>query len=374
MILLYISPQYHRVQDSQVITFLTKLANSEYFEKVYLLIGDNKINNRINKNIRMFSFPVFGHYFGLHFLTCFLFNVKLLYIIFQNFRSGIIIHSRTEIPLQYLSVWMLKRMNIRILCDIRGAIDQEVYLFKSLNNFMLKLKEIFIKAAIKKLSNTYIRKTFISPQLKNYYNENHFKIENAFITESMVDDGFLYDIELRNKIRSELGIGQNNILIIYPIGGSESWQNIELMNKIVNPSKYTLLLLTKNKINPQRGLIVKYVDYKDMNGYLSAADYGFLFRDDNIVNQVALPVKSIEYLCAGLPIIRNNSIQYLEQIIDKNYNGHIINSIFDIKKLELKITEDHLREYYSKKYLSFFSTSVIVEKYNKIYQLLLNND
>lgn len=369
MILIYISPQYHRVQDSQVIYYLNRLQESNYFEKIFLLIGDYKSNNLLNKKINVFSFPVFGHYYIIHFITGFLVKVFLFYIIITNYNKKFIIHNRSEIPLLYFSKAFFKK-KIKILCDIRGAIDQEIYFFNTSKRFILKLKEVFIQRSTQKLCDKIIAKTFISPQLRNYYEKKNVSCDKCFITESMVLETFEFNENMRYEIRKELNIQQNEILIVYPIGGEESWQNLDNVVEIINPNYYTLLLLTKRDIKPQKGLIVKYVDYNEMPKYLSAADYGLLFRDFNIINKVALPIKSLEYCCSGLPIIRNKSIPYLEEILKDDTRGIIINSLKEIVNINFKICDNSIRKKYSINYLNKFSINSILIKYIKIYDYL----
>jgi hypothetical protein len=42
---------------------------------------------------------------------------------------------------------------------------------------------------------------------------------------------------------------------------------------------------------------------EEVNGYLNAADFGFLLRDSDAVNRVAFPTKFAEYSLTGLKIV-----------------------------------------------------------------------
>jgi len=48
------------------------------------------------------------------------------------------------------------------------------------------------------------------------------------------------------------------------------------------------------------------VPYEEVTKYLNAVDFAVVWRDNNIVNKVASPVKFSEYVCTGLPVIANN--------------------------------------------------------------------
>ena len=105
-------------------------------------------------------------------------------------------------------------------------------------------------------------------------------------------------------------------------GGIQEWQNIDLMleviaNNLSSGIHYTILTGDKKVFEQKikkKGIDHKYISvdrrepsvlWKD---YLKA-DYAFILRDDNIVNNVANPTKMIEYLFYGLvPIILSPNI------------------------------------------------------------------
>ena len=61
--------------------------------------------------------------------------------------------------------------------------------------------------------------------------------------------------------------------------------------------------------------------------YLSAADAAIIWREQGITNKVASPVKFSEYVCCGLPIITNDSIDLVTNYIKRNNCGKILNSM-----------------------------------------------
>jgi hypothetical protein len=69
--------------------------------------------------------------------------------------------------------------------------------------------------------------------------------------------------------------------------------------------------------------------------YLNAADAAIIFRDQNVVNEVACPVKFCEYTCCGLPVISNNSVKEIKEYILKNNSGVILNHTADIHSIDL---------------------------------------
>jgi hypothetical protein len=109
----------------------------------------------------------------------------------------------------------------------------------------------------------------------------------------------------------------NKILFIYS-GNSQKWQNIGLMldciQRLDNPN-YEFLILSGQKKRFERlikrkkitaGKIrVISVQPEELDEYYKRAHYGFILRDDILVNRVANPTKLAEYLQYGIiPIVK----------------------------------------------------------------------
>ncbi len=98
-------------------------------------------------------------------------------------------------------------------------------------------------------------------------------------------------------------------------GGSQKWQNIELMMDAMSRArqKYSFVILTPDiPFFEQRAAEYGLMDRVKMlslpksavyEHYLRA-DLGFVLRDDSIVNRAACPTKLVEYLACGvIPIV-----------------------------------------------------------------------
>lgn len=103
-------------------------------------------------------------------------------------------------------------------------------------------------------------------------------------------------------------------LLIYA-GGAQAWQNVDLMLDSFSlvADRYRLRILTGDRELFQeklknRGLEEKVelltVPKQEVYRHYAAAQFGFVLRDDLVVNRVACPTKLVEYLSAGLvPIV-----------------------------------------------------------------------
>ena len=131
---------------------------------------------------------------------------------------------------------------------------------------------------------------------------------------------------LRKKIRNKLGISQDSNVYCYS-GSSKPWQCLPttldyfLSEYKKNPKSFLLILsLDKKNIEklieakkiPPKNYALLAVSPEELSAYLAASDIGFLFRDKDIINWVSRPTKMLEYQAAGLKVIHNNTVAWLE--------------------------------------------------------------
>jgi len=134
---------------------------------------------------------------------------------------------------------------------------------------------------------------------------------------------FYYSEKIRNKARKSLKIPEHNTVLLYSGGLSEEWHITREMFAFFNTiseniSDITFLVLTKDnvglnnflKLYPR--LIEKSICLNAKNEqvfeFLNAADFGILFRENTIMNNVASPSKYAEYILCGLPVIISEGV------------------------------------------------------------------
>lgn len=131
----------------------------------------------------------------------------------------------------------------------------------------------------------------------------------------------------RFRARSELDIKQDAVVYCYS-GSYKPWQCPEQTITFFkeqhahNPDALLLILtqdkqafekeLSKANIKPSCYRIFS-VHANKLMIYLAAADYGLLFREKDIINFVSRPTKALEYKAAGLTVLHNNTVAYLEE-------------------------------------------------------------
>ncbi len=141
----------------------------------------------------------------------------------------------------------------------------------------------------------------------------------------------------RNRMRKELGLKERDLVLFF-MGWLYSFSGLkELANGILNYSKpeIKLLIVGKGDLFPflselaqqsNQIIVTGQVPFKKIPNYLSAADIGVLPAHQNEIMMDIVPIKIIEYMAAGKPVIstklrgimrefgKNNGIIYCSNI------------------------------------------------------------
>src|SRR5690606_30794347 len=112
-------------------------------------------------------------------------------------------------------------------------------------------------------------------------------------------------------------------------GNLQSWQNVDLVVSLIkenqsNRVKYTLLTgqtaelkkrLLDSGVQLSDNMQVLTVSPSELRGFYQSAHYGFIMRDDVLLNRVACPTKMVEYLFYGMiPIVKSSNIGDFEEM------------------------------------------------------------
>ena len=136
------------------------------------------------------------------------------------------------------------------------------------------------------------------------------------------------------------------------IGGMSQWQNfekiIQIMNIVVeknNEAKFSVATNDLKTCNDQLEKmatnkllkvtsVVSLSSKQEIENFLSAASFGFLIRDDIVVNNVASPIKLAEYFSCGINVISTKGITSYTNLIEQAgfvINENNLDSIKEIK-------------------------------------------
>jgi hypothetical protein len=144
--------------------------------------------------------------------------------------------------------------------------------------------------------------------------------QRSWVIPCLAPEGdFFFDTALRERVRRELGISQDETVYVYS-GSLATYQCFEqtiaaFKVALTDGQNARLIVLTPEVERARRvcadvpmpRIIVKSVQHADVNAYLNAADFGMLLRDSSPVNVVAFPTKFAEYAMAGLKVVMKAS-------------------------------------------------------------------
>ncbi len=363
------------VFDSQVLALLNTISEKKVFNKVFLFLG---IKNELQKTelktrnisgeIEIVIYKSYPNYPFFNFIQRKSISkaVKSTNINFDE----IIFHTRGELIAWHLSKVLNKEFYKNIIPDIRGASVEEVREFFSQNIVLKRLKIFNYKSALKTLYK-FSKVSVVSKSLKDYL-VSKYKIDpnNIVITPSISDINFNFDKNKRNKIRKELNLKDDDTLLVFSSGGTANWQNNNVL-AIIADNEFKVLNLSKKVIH-HKNIINKFVSYSEMPSYLNAADAAIIWRDKSIVNKVASPVKFSEYICCGLPVISNYSVDMIKEYIIINSCGILLGDLDKLDNSTLKSLRLKKREIISEVGISHFGIQNIINKYTQLYSSIKN--
>lgn len=286
---------------------------------LYMVKKIGEIGTKINYCVCVptIHFPILsGLFYGL---TIFFYFPILL----SRKKVDIIIIDGSKVWLPFIIP--LKILNIPIILDIRTLmVDDDELFFFNVNMYLSR----YIADGI----------TTITPELENElrarYNLRNMKI-GIWSSGVSVDD--FKNIEFNNQ-----NFGENKLTFIYhgdysPTRGIENLINAISELKISTKNKIKLMIIgmPETKINELTKLaekigckeqidILPKVEYKKISEYLSNANVGIIpLPPTHKWWQVSAPLKTLEYLAAGKPIIATN-IPFHIKIFEKGNCGVLL--------------------------------------------------
>lgn len=230
----------------------------------------------------------------------------------------------------YARSWMEKLVIKR--CEYRIGISK--YLFEHYNKkYHLHLKE---------------KDYFIMPCFNTRLNRDSFRIEGKY---------------------------SNNVFCY--AGGMQAWQGVEHVFNIYSqiedghPEDVKLKIFTKD-MEATKDLLTKYkiknysvqsVPQEELDQAMAGCKYGFIIREDNIINNVATPTKLSAYLANGVIPIYTSAIKSYKDLASKYSYMCCLEDIDDAAQVEKFMSKDCQMKDILNEYEKIFNDYYSVEKY-----------
>ena len=220
------------------------------------------------------------------------------------------IHSINRFMLDSVNVEMCQLLNseqIKTIWDVHGSVPEEYEMYGNdvgkqiadeVEHFFFNYADVIV--VVNRATEEHLRK-------KHGETKARFVVLPIFNVDS-------------KSVSSEAFIPRiNNDTTIVYCGGVQKWQNVELMQSIIRQTegkyKYHILVPSPEAFNAYwgekapSGIIVESKAPEELNEVYSKCQYGFVLRDDSVVNRVACPTKILEYIVNGVvPIFKSQYI------------------------------------------------------------------
>jgi|GEM_PF-2462913 len=339
---------YVLYQFGVITTFLSILTDKS---KLIDIKKQDEIKSRINGDFHQI---VIGH-------IPFLNQVKITKNVIHYYKSlysknegnKIIIQFRKQIPIFIIILKLFPK--VKIIYEARGSETAEFW-YKRQKTYKNKIRFYLIKIReyiSLKMSDNVI---CVSNKLKEYYKKtygSYLSRKYIVIPGAANRDVFFYSHKIRYNLREKYNIQEN---IVYLYSGTLSpefkWHIPDVLfsaiKEIYNYDKSSIFLFLTPDIDiaeyyfnllniPYHNYIIKYIDIKNMNPYLNMADYAFLLREDEPINNQASPTKFAEYALTGLRIIISENVGDYTEYVKKENIGIVYKNN---RKLIQQIKED----------------------------------
>ncbi len=253
--------------------------------------------------VKQYQCNLFVHFFLIFRLIQ---NSEIIY-----FHS--IMNAFAVFPFMFLNIKSKKT-----ILDVHGVVPEE----QKINGNRLKgfLYNLCEKKTFKIINYAIV----VTDIMKDFYEKKypHEAHKIKFIIYPIIPENLIYSFKLNNFNPLDENSANDKIEIIYS-GNMQTWQNIPLMVQIIknnlnNKIHFTILtgeindmqvFFEKNGLKDDDRITIKTVLPNELRNYYLKAHYGFILRDDIVINNVACPTKMIEYLYYGItPIIKSSKI------------------------------------------------------------------
>jgi glycosyltransferase involved in cell wall biosynthesis len=209
---------------------------------------------------------------------------------------------------------LFTRRSVRLILDVHGAVPEEMQ-YNS-DQRLARIMNWVERLAFSRIALAVC----VTRRMENFYRDKYPATTAEFLYLPIFTArvcGPADPVQV-SALRTRLGIPEFGFVYLYS-GGLQPWQNIDRMldatRNLLSSNDSWFIFLTGEAHNlaarieqafgclPKQ-ILVAHVSSEELRDYYALADFGFILRDDHILNRVANPTKLVEYLYFGMrPIV-----------------------------------------------------------------------
>ena len=309
-----------------------------------------------------------------------------------------LVHTRPGVP-ALIGIWLKKKYGIKFLNDIRefyadsrvdgGMWDKNQFFYRGIYNYFKKKESeaLLINDGIVCLTHAAEK---IIKSMSEYKSNIPFEVIPCSVDMDLFDTDKI-DSETKQRLRNQLGIAENDLVISY-LGSVGGWYLTDEMmqcfkvisNEIPNvkflfisPHQHSFIRAKaiEYRLNENQLAIVNVMRNK-VPAYLSLSSFSLFFIKPCYSKLSSSPTKHGEIMAMGIPVISNSGVGDVKNIIQMTnsgftidiFNGKTYAAIATYIKEGSGIEKKQLR----KSAVEYYGLVQAIEKYRKIYNEILN--
>jgi glycosyltransferase involved in cell wall biosynthesis len=261
----------------------------------------------------------------------------------------------------FLAAYLAKKIafkKYKILYDFRGIINEESFIRhgSQIRKRILYELEYFVYKRADKIHT-------VSHHLKEYLLE-HFGNRDSVVIPCAIKT---------NRLKKR--VVMDRIEFVY-VGSVRVWQRFDETLKLYKYiedrfDKTNLTIITLDTKIAQKSVqkcqLAKYeiksMSHEQVLDDLIHYDFGFLLRDDTIVNRTASPIKFLEYISNGVIPIMNRNIGDYSAMVEQEGIGIILdeNDSFDIEIIKNFLSDDNILQKIKKISDNYLWSEVLID-------------
>ena len=307
------------------------------------------------------------------------------------------VHTRAGVP-AIIGLWLKKKFGIKFLNDVRdfyadSRVDGGMWnlknpLYKTVHSYFKRQEEEQYKFNDGIVCLTHAAKSVITA-LPQYKKEIPLEIVPCSADIELFNRAKISDEQIA-AVKADFGIKPDDIIITYlgSVGGlylTEEMMHFckTVSDKIpaakflfISPIRHAEIAAAASGYGiPAEKLIIKKAARKEVPLFLSVSNFSMFLIKPCFSRKAQSPTKHGELMAMGIPVITNQGIGDVEEIIKRYQSGMVIKSFSEAEYArvadEILAGKSYNTAAIRKGAEEYYALSSAIEKYNRIYNSIL---